>query len=267
MKRIKHIRFSAMQFIRRIWFGGTVVAVVATTAAILLYCLFSKFGQTMRNENQDDYLVAIFTVILGGGAIIQGMYLARQDRAVQESIKNANEGLEAAREANMIARDTAKQERRAYLSIRKAKISVDRKMTIGADGRAVGMDDYDLQSEIGIRNVGQTPASNVSIVIACVKGLPDGFVVDKWISDILADTKKIYNIYEYFGVIHSDVEITFEPKIIRGVKRDFKGVLWMVIIEYTDAFDDKHMEVRTEYIESIFDWRGSLSFGSQGLHY
>lgn len=263
-----------MKRIKRIWFGGTVVAVVATTAAIVLYCLFSKFGQTMRNENQDDYLVAIFTVILGGGAIIQGLYLARQDRAVQESIKNADEGLKAAREANTIARDTAKQERRAYLSIRKAQISVDRQLTIGADWRAfgtddydlqsVGTDDYDLQSEIGIRNVGQTPASNVSIGIACVKGLPDGFVVDQWISDVLADTKKIYNFYEYFGVIHSSGEIAVKPKIICGMKRNFKDVLWMVIIEYKDAFDDKHMEVRTEYIESIFDGVGACLLVPEG---
>lgn len=249
-----------MKCIRRYWFGATVIGVVVTTASIVSYCLFSQFGQTMRTENQDDYLVAIFTVILGGGAIIQGLYLARQDRAVQESIKNSEEGLKAAREANGIAVDTAKQEQRAYLSIKFANIKAVKSQVVGEFGRNLATGDWHLQIDIKVVNRGQTPASDVAVNIACVKGLPQNFEVEKWVTEIFSDTTTKYDFYEYFGVLHSGEEITIENALIRGLKQDFKDVLWMVFVDYKDAFGDKHKESRTEYIELIFGTGAKLLY-------
>lgn len=61
-------------------------------------------------EDPNSFLVMVFTFVLGVAALVQGYILFSQDRKLRES-------LDATREANRTAKDSAQRQLRAYLSL------------------------------------------------------------------------------------------------------------------------------------------------------
>lgn len=137
-------------FLARHWFSFAAWMVVIAFVSILLYCVFSPFGADMRKQS-DDYFIALFTIVLGGGAIIQGMYLARQDSRLKVSIDDA--------------RFSNEMEMRAYLSLERNDTGM---RGFSCEGTTYRWQNNDYREcSAGFRyhlvNRGKTPAYNLKI--------------------------------------------------------------------------------------------------------
>lgn len=166
------------------WLKAHLVEISASAIAIgvigfIVATLVFPFGKAMFADD-DNYIIAIFTLVLGATSIIQGLYLARQDRRLRESIddaknanQNATDSIAEAREANRLAqlsadeaakaneygRGASERSLRAYLSIE----------TQSHDGRTAGGITYSLigsgrmsgNYNFFLMNRGKTPAYKV----------------------------------------------------------------------------------------------------------
>ena len=146
----------------------------------------------------------------------------------------------AAVEANRIARETARRELRAYVSV---------------TSKGVRFDGDNLVIYFVLDNAGQTPAKNIRFsAVACVlpQRLPGDFVIP---NPIFKDD----SYYLYPGVKHT---LNFRPHqpIIKDhiplIKENGEAVYFFGILEYTDIFDVRQTTrvcwfYRTAAIENV----------------
>jgi hypothetical protein len=209
-------------------------------------------------DDPDDFLIALFTVVLGIAAIYQGRLLYKQDEKLNRSLKvaeassaSAEGGVKAAVEANSISRETAKQQLRAYLSVDRYK---EYRIANIENNTTTNGPQYSLSYYFNITNCGQTPATNVTVKVACAKGINDGFDVKSYVANILSDRNRIFDFYEFVGVIHASAHHTIIETPIRNIDvgGDFKkNIVTILMIEYLDAFGDMHLETRTSFFQTV----------------
>lgn len=219
------------------WFKFRVGVVVFIVAMVAYWLFVSRWGSEMRIESKDNFAIVLLTLVLAMGAVIQSMYLDRQDDKLQKSL---DDGLE-----------NAKRQQRAYLSIEERDDSLILKTRNGAGLNA----NYFVDVAFDIMNRGQTPAKDVKVKYFCSPDMGDAGTIDQIVADIADGDAEIEFIRgEYLGTIHSSAFTAqgARPLYTGTIEGNFlKNVLAVVVVEYKDVFGDNHKELISYLIQNV----------------
>jgi hypothetical protein len=241
-------------------FFGPVIGFFCGIFVLIIWVSYSPLSSYQHHlvfDDPDNFVIMLFTMVLGCAAIYQGWLLNKQDQKLMLSLM-------AATEANKQAKASSERQLRAYIGVESQsdsqqngieflRVNANNKPAIQIDPSAIIIRTYGTDFLV---NRGQTPAYNVQYRVKSIWIQNDNsdYLLEefaKFTTDRLDQNFKVIGTLGAGAKAQINYEALSNPLNSRIFPMSVYYLLIILMINYEDVFSKKRYEVVSRTIRGL----------------